>query len=128
MSPGDCWVWPARGYAGEADVATFVDGDVRRDLSDFWRDCNDTERGIKMQPILLHSSLKVWGKEADFPSSLHLNQLCSSPLVSYDLKGTHRGKKGVEKIGLKWEESVARGNSVILGRPETASPQHLHGV
>lgn len=44
VSPGDCWVWPARGYAGETDVAAFVDGDVRGDLGDFRGHCNDTER------------------------------------------------------------------------------------
>lgn len=53
MSPGDCWVWPARGYAGEADVATLVDGDVGRDLGDFWRHCNDTKRRRKMKLVLL---------------------------------------------------------------------------
>ena len=29
---------------------------------------------------------------------------------------------------MKWEEIVARGDSVILGRLETAPPQHLRGV
>lgn len=53
MSPGDCWVWPARGYAGEADVAALVDGDVGRDLGDFWRHCNDTKRRRKMKLVLL---------------------------------------------------------------------------
>ena len=53
MSPGDRWIWPARGYAGEADVAALVDGDVRRDLGDFRRHCNDTKREMKTQPVLL---------------------------------------------------------------------------
>lgn len=53
MSPGDCWVWPARGYAGEADVAALVDRDVRRDVGDFWRHCNDAKRRRKMKLVLL---------------------------------------------------------------------------
>lgn len=59
-------------------------------------------------------------KEAGSPSSLHLDRLCGSPSLSSDLTGTHRGKGWAEKIGLKWEETAARGDSVILGRLETA--------
>lgn len=49
VSPGDCRIWPARGYAGEADVAALVDGDVRRDLGDFRRHCDDTKKEMNIQ-------------------------------------------------------------------------------
>lgn len=94
MSPGDCWIWPARGYAGEADVATFIDGDVRRDLGNFRRHCRDTKREMKMQPVLSVLNLKTRVKEAEFPS-FYRDKQSRSPSVSSASTGKRRGNRGV---------------------------------
>lgn len=93
MSPGDCWIWPARGYAGEADVATFIDGDVRRDLGNFRRHCRDTKREMKMQPVLSVLNLKTRVKEAEFPS-FYRDKQSRSPSVSSASTGKRRGNRG----------------------------------
>lgn len=41
VSPGNRGLWPARCYAGEADIVPFINGDIWRNLYNFGRYCGD---------------------------------------------------------------------------------------
>lgn len=41
VSPSNCRLWSTRRYAGEADIVSFINGDIWRNLYNFGRYCGD---------------------------------------------------------------------------------------
>lgn len=65
------------------------------EISMIFGDTATMQRGEgKLNWFCFNSNLKLWVKEAEFPSSLCFDNLCSSPSVSSDLAGTNREKRG----------------------------------